>query len=318
MSPVARTRPIRFALQVSPDPAEMDRVGAEAEAAGFDVISVADHVGPGRLAPLPTLAALAATTTTIGLGTLVCNNDMRNPVQLAWEALTVHRISGGRFELGLGAGHSGHEYTECGIGFDPPKVRKARLTEAIEIIAGLVRGDRVSLTGDHYQVSEAALADADEPSLPPPAILVGGNGEALLTHAARHADIIGLQGLGRTLADGHRHTVRFGLDHLEQQLATVAAAIPAGSPGPELNALVQVVDITDDRERAAAELVERIDGLTVADALTTPYVALGTVEELAAHFVEVRDRWGISYFSTRSPELAPVMARVREMDPTTA
>ncbi|MEM7274154.1 MAG: TIGR03621 family F420-dependent LLM class oxidoreductase [Actinomycetota bacterium] len=310
-----RTHPIRFAIQVSPEPTRIAEVGAEAEAAGFDVISVADHVGPGGLAPIPTLAALAATTSTIGLGTLVCNNDMRNPVQLAWEALSIHRISGGRFELGLGAGHSGHEYTETGIPFDPPATRKARLAEAVEIIAGLVRGQPVSLDGTHYTVADAAITQNDpEEDLPPLPILVGGNGTALLTHAAEHADIIGLQGLGRTLEDGHRHDVRFSTDHLESQLATVAEAVPAGGRGPELNALVQVVEITDDRERAATEVAERVPGLTVEDALSTPYLAFGTVEELATGFLAARDRWGISYFSTRSLELAPVIARVRELD----
>ena len=64
---------------------------------------------------MPTLAAVATATTTVGLGTLVLNNDMRNPVQLAWEAMTIDQLSGGRFELGLGAGHTPHEYAATGI-----------------------------------------------------------------------------------------------------------------------------------------------------------------------------------------------------------
>ncbi len=137
-----RRNPIRLAIQVNPEPGAIDRVGAEAEAAGFDVISVADHIGATLGSPMITLARLAGATATIKLGTLVINNDMRNPVQLAWEAATLQRLSGGRFELGLGAGHTPHEYAETGIGLDPPAVRKARLAEAVDIIAGLFRGER--------------------------------------------------------------------------------------------------------------------------------------------------------------------------------
>lgn len=86
------------------------------------------------------------------------NNDMSHPVHVAWEAATIHELSGGRFELGLGASHTAEEYPACGIDFD-------------------------------------TLAQ------PRPPVLVGGKGTAL----PRHADIIGVQGLGRTMADGHRH-----------------------------------------------------------------------------------------------------------------
>ncbi|MGB5759485.1 MAG: hypothetical protein WBM50_21405, partial [Acidimicrobiales bacterium] len=121
---------------------------------------------------------------------------------------------------------------------------------------------------------------------------------------------------GRTLADGHRHSVRFGIDHLERQLAVIAAAAEgAARPSPpELNALVQVCIITDDRRRALADLVKEIDGLTMEDAAATPYVAVGSVDEIAAQLIAARDRWGISYFSTRSMDMAPVITRVRELD----
>lgn len=309
----AQQRPIRFGLQVSPAPDEVASAARQAEAAGFDVVSVADHVGPGSLAPMTALAAMALATEHIGLGTLVLNNDMRNPVQLAWEAATLHRISGGRFELGLGAGHTPHEYAATGITFDEPATRKRRLAESVDIIRALVRGETVTVDGAHHRVTEAAI---DAPEAPPP-ILVGGNGTALLTHAARAADIIGLQGLGRTLEDGHRHSVKWTIAHLERQLETIAAAAEPGG-GPELNALVQQVAITDDREAAAGPLVERADGLTMADALATPYLAFGTVDELAAQFLAARDRWGISYFTVRSLDLAPVITRVRELEPDAA
>ena len=148
------------------------------------------------MAPLPVLAAIAQATDTIRLGTLVLNNDMRNPVQLAWEAATLDRLSNGRFEIGLGAGHTPQEYTETDVVFDTPQRRKERLPESVEIIRRLVDGDRVDFSGNHYNIEGARIDPADQDHLP---ILVGGNGKALLTHAGAHADIVGLQGFG------HRH-----------------------------------------------------------------------------------------------------------------
>ncbi|MGH1493010.1 MAG: TIGR03621 family F420-dependent LLM class oxidoreductase [Acidimicrobiales bacterium] len=307
-------RAIRFALQVNPAASEIDTVGPAAEAAGFDVLTVADHIGPDRGSPLITLARIAATTTSIRLGTMVLNNDMRNPVQLAWEAATLHRLSSNRFELGLGAGHTPHEYGETGLALDQPAVRKQRLGEAVEIIAALFRGETVDYDGVHYQLSGATIGPLDEP-LP---ILVGGNGTTLLTHAAVHADIIGLQGLGKTLSDGHRHTAKFEIAHLESQLATITTATnstaASGNSGPELNALVQVCDITDRRDESLQKLLEDMDEVTLETARATPYFAVGTVDEIAKQLIRARDDWGISYFTTRSMDMEPVIARVRQLE----
>ena len=131
-------------------------------------------------------------------------------------------------------------------------------------------------------------------------ILVGGNGRALLGHAGAHADIIGLQGLGRTLVDGHRHTASWTTAHLDDQLDQVRSGAGERFPELELNALVQVVDITDDAEASIAELCGRIDGLTPDDVAAIPYVLIGTVEEIAEKIEGCRRRWGISYFVVRA------------------
>ncbi len=304
------TPTIRFGLQLSATSDDVDTVAEQAvaaEQAGFDVVTVADHIGASFLAPLPTLARVAAATSRIRLGTMVLNNDMRNPVQLAWEAVTLQQLSGDRFEIGLGAGHTPHEYAATGITFDPPKVRKQRLAESVEILSALFDGQPVDRAGAHHSIERAELADVTRPP-----ILVGGNGEALLSHAARHADAIGLQGLGRTKEDGHRHDVRWTIEHLERQLETISSA--AGDRSPELAALVQAMVITDDREAAIDEFLERVPSLDRADAERTPYLAVGTIEELADQFIAARDQWGLSYFTVRSLELAPVIARVRELE----
>ncbi len=119
--------------------AEVTRSARAAEEAGFHIFQVGDHAGT-HLTPFVALAGAAAATSTIRLGTLVLNNDFRHPVAVAQEAATLDHVSGGRLELGLGAGHSFTEYAAMGLRFDPPAVRKARLAEAVEILRRASRG----------------------------------------------------------------------------------------------------------------------------------------------------------------------------------
>jgi probable F420-dependent oxidoreductase len=295
----------QFADQGDLGPVE---VAQRAEAVGFDVFTMSDHVGLG-LAPMPTLAAVAAATSRIRLGTLVLNATMRNPVQLAWEASTLDQLSGGRFELGLGAGHTPHEYAQTGVERSSPAVRKAQLAEQVEIMRALLDGETVDHDGAHHRVQGAAIGSAGRGCLP---ILVGGNGAALLGHAGAHADIIGLQGLGRTLDDGHRHSVKWSSEHLDRQLEQVRIGAGARFDQLEFNALVQVVEITDDAEASIADLAERVDGLTIEDVATTPYALIGTVEQIAEKIRDCGERWGIRYFSVRSLEaFAPVIDTIR-------
>ena len=307
------TRAIRFGYQPhlddGDDPVDVAR---RAEAAGFDVFLLPDHVGGGP-APLPALAAAASATSTIRLGTFVLNADMRNPVQLAWEATTIDRLSGGRFELGLGAGHTPHEYEATGIELKLPRDRKAALAERIEIVRRLLDGETVTHAGAHHRLHEAAVPRSLQDHLP---ILVGGNGAALLGHAGAHADIIGLQGLGRTQADGHRHSVKWEVAHLDRQVEQVCAGAGERIEQIELNALVQMVDVTDDAEQSLTNIAELIDdGMTATELAEIPYVLVGTVDEIADEVLRARDRWGITYFAVRSlDDFAPVIARLRELE----
>jgi probable F420-dependent oxidoreductase len=226
---------------------------------------------------------------------------------LAREVATLDRLSGGRVELGLGAGHTPAEFAAAGIPFVPARDRKARLAEFVEIIRLLLDGETVDHDGAHFELAGAAIGRTPAARVP---ILVGGSGRSLLTHAAEHADIVGFTGLGRTLPDGHRHAARFQPQVLDDEVATVREA--AGSRAVELNVLVQRVEITDDREAAAAALADAVEDLTITDALTTPFLALGTPDEVADHLRSANERWGISYFVVREADVfAPVIDRLR-------
>jgi probable F420-dependent oxidoreductase len=298
---------MRFGLQLrADDPATVADEARRAEALGFDIVLVADHVG-SDWSPLLSLLAASVATTTVRLGTFVLNAGLHHPLMLAREVATLDHFSAGRVELGLGAGHTRSEFAAAGVPFAPARDRKARLAEFVEIVRALLDGETVDHHGDHFTLTGASTGRAAQDRLP---ILVGGSGRSLLTHAARHADIVGFTGLGRTLPDGHRHAARFQPETLEDEVGVVRQA--AGEGAVELNVLVQVVEITDDRRAAAAAIADRVEDLTVEDALATPFLALGTHDEIAEHVRSAYDRWGISYFVVREADaFAPVMARLR-------
>jgi probable F420-dependent oxidoreductase len=145
-----------------------------------------------QLAPLTALATVAAVARTLRIGSLVFANEYRHPVVLAKEVGTLDVLSEGRFELGLGAGFSRAEYQQAGIAFDPPHVRAERLEEALHVVKGLFSEAPFTFVGQRYSVS--SLNSFPKPlQRPHPPILVGAASSRMLSIAARHADIIGLQ-----------------------------------------------------------------------------------------------------------------------------
>jgi probable F420-dependent oxidoreductase len=304
----------RFGLQLGGS-LDADALRAEAraaEASGFDVLHSSDHVGDGWPALTP-LLAIAEATTRIRVCPLVLNNDFHHPVHLAREIAAIDHLSDGRVEVGIGAGHAFTEYRMIGARFDPPATRKARLAEAVVLLRRLLDGDEVTYDGGYYRLDHVRTMRPRQGRVP---ILVGVNGTTALAHAAKVADIVGLTMLGRTLEDGQRHSVRWEPDRLDRTVAHIRAEAGPRWDSMELHALVQTVIVTQDRHAAAAGVADRIDGLSAADALTTPFLAIGTHDEIAAHLLECRRRWNISYFSVRDVHrFAPVMDTIRRLEP---
>jgi probable F420-dependent oxidoreductase len=145
------------------------------------------------LSPLPALAAAAAATHTLRVGTYVIDNDYRNPVQLAKEAATLDFLSGGRLELGIGAGRpaAAEDNRMLGIPFESGGTRLARLAESLTIVKRLLEGKPASLNGAHYTV-EGAQVDPKGVQQPRPPILIAGSGKQMLRLAAREADTVAL------------------------------------------------------------------------------------------------------------------------------
>jgi probable F420-dependent oxidoreductase len=305
--------PFRFGLQVvtAGSRGALVERARRVEDLGFEVLQTADHLDE-VLPPLVTLATVAEATTTLRVGTLVLNNDLRHPVVLAREAAAVDLLSEGRLELGIGAGHSEPEYRSAGLRFDPPGVRIDRLAESLHLLDGLLRGEEVTSAGPHYAVT-AARAFPRPVQDPRPPLLVGGGGRRLLALAARTADVVGLTGTGPTRADGRDHVPsHWAPSAVDAQVAHVRAeAAAAGRPAaPELHALVQVVTVTGDRRRALEAVQRHLPELTLEDLEGTPYLLVGTVDAMVEQLQAARERWGISYVTVRDEALAPAVARL--------
>jgi alkanesulfonate monooxygenase SsuD/methylene tetrahydromethanopterin reductase-like flavin-dependent oxidoreductase (luciferase family) len=110
-------------------------VARRAEDEGYSTLLVADHFNRA-LAPMPALVAAAAATEKLRVGTFVLDNDFRHPAAMAKEAATVDVLTGGRLELGLGAGWNESDYSKTGLRFEEPKIRVDKLEEALQIVHG--------------------------------------------------------------------------------------------------------------------------------------------------------------------------------------
>ncbi|GAA2572182.1 LLM class F420-dependent oxidoreductase [Winogradskya consettensis] len=285
-----------FSVQADPeDAAGWLGTARRAEGAGFSALLVADH--PGSCAsPFVALAAAAAVTSTIRLGSYVVNAGVREPILLAADVATLDVVSGGRAVLGLGAGHTPAEWDA--VGQVRPDVR-GRVDRAIAVAEATVRllaGEKVTVATPELTMLGAELSEP-RPVQERIPLLVGTANSRLLRWASGHADIIGLTGLGRTRADGHQHEARWRLDDIDAQVALARA-----DGEPVLEALVQQVEITDDPAAALAETADRL-GMGVRDLREVPFLLVGTPDEIVGAVRRNRERWGITRYAVRGNAL---------------
>ena len=304
-------RPFRFGVTAPTPSAGTDWVerARRVEQLGYATLVVPDHFRD-HLAPVPALTAAALATTRLRVGSLVFSNDFRHPVVLAKEAATLDVLSGGRFELGLGAGWLRAEYDQAGISFAAPGTRVERLEEAVTIVKGLLAGEGVTFTGRHYAIADLEGRPAPV-QRPHPPILIGGGGQRTLSLAAREASIVGF--VPRALKDGSGlDRADFGEAALRQKIEWVRAAAGARFGSLELHALIQAVAVSDQRTQTVDQLASRFR-VSRDLVLETPYVLLGTIDEICETVRQRRERYGISYLTVFERDMeafAPVVARL--------
>src|SRR5579859_7610405 len=173
------------------------------ESAGYSTFLIRDHFirepFGDQFAPMVALMAAADATKTLRIGNLVLDNDYRHPAVLAKEAATLDLLSGGRLELGIGAGWLRAEYELAGMSFDAPGVRVNRLKEALHVLKGLFADQPLTFSGSHYTISQ--LDGFPKPQQRPhPPILIGAGSRRMLELAAQEANVVGI--LPRALPDG--------------------------------------------------------------------------------------------------------------------
>src|SRR6476661_8050707 len=194
----------RFDL-VGIEPAEqwntMSRLAQRAEAGPWESIWVYDHF---HTTPVPSeeptheawtlMAAFAAGTSRVRLGQMCTCIAYRNPAYLAKVAATIDVISGGRVEMGIGAGWYEHEWRAYGYGFPPAGARIAALDEGVQIFKQLWTNGTATLDGEHYQVAGAQLSPLPLQVDGPPLWIAGGGEKKTLRIAAEHASYTNFDG----------------------------------------------------------------------------------------------------------------------------
>jgi probable F420-dependent oxidoreductase len=313
------TRPLTFladAFDVS-SARELGEKARAAEELGVTTFVLPDHL-VGQLAPIPYLATVAALTERIRISAFVHNNDLRHPVVLAQELATLDVLSEGRLDVAIGAGWNGAEYAAIGLPFDPVRVRRARLAEAVTVIKGCFGADPFSYAGEHYTISD--YDGRPKPvQQPHPPFFIGGGGQRTLELAAREAQTVGLA--PRILPGGVADPRSFTWQATEEKIGWVQAAAGARFEGLTLNVYPSFwpVTVTDDLEGEAAKVVAALKErsgieLTVAEVIESPHLFIGSHDRFVEKFTDLRDRLGISSFNVGELDgpdsLAPVVQRL--------
>jgi probable F420-dependent oxidoreductase len=276
-----------------------------AEDAGYARFLIPDHTG--MVAPMPALAAAAAVTDRIEIGTQVVNIAFRPLAALAQEAAAIDLVSGGRLLLGLGAGYAEDEVRSMGLDFPTARQRIDEVARALEVLPRLFAGETVTEEPgpgrlDGFSLDPLPPQGADMP------MLVGGNGERMLAVAARQAHVV--QFTGFTAPPGGDFSW-FTYDGLADRVDYVRRTAGDRFDRLELSVLVQRAYVTDDPAAVAAEFLG--DRLPLAQALDCPFMLFGSVDAICERILELRERFGIRYltvFDGRHAGFDEVLARL--------
>ncbi len=309
------TKPFRFAAQLN-GPLE-GRTWADScrllEDLGYSTMFVPDHLDEG-IGPIAAMATAATATTHLRVGSLVLDCDFRHPAVLVRELATIDQMSGGRLEVGIGAGWKRTDYERSGIAMDRPGTRVSRMIEHARILRGFLSGETVDLDGEHYDITDLpADISAHNPGGPP--FLIGGGAPRLLRFAGGFADIVGVNPSIRS-GEIDAEAARDGMpERIDEKFSWVAEGAAERGEGSgvddiEFNAWLAAAEISDDREGLALLLGEMF-GVEPGTGLESPMVLVGTESQVIEDLVSRRDRWGYSYTvipGDKAEDFAPVVA----------
>jgi probable F420-dependent oxidoreductase len=225
---------------------------------------------------------------------------------------TLDLFSGGRIEVGLGAGWIEAEYDAMGVPYDRPGIRIERLGEVIDVLRSSFVPGLLDVEGAHNVRAVGFEGTPKTLQQPAPPIAVGGAGRRVLELAARKADIVCINRdnrAGRVVPEGNRSSRPS--DTLER-IGWVRDAARDRFEDIVFEVGAYYISLTDDTQ-GAAELWGRRLGIPTEDALSNPHVLIGTVDSICDQLEERRERFRISYLTVRDAKIeafAPVVARL--------
>jgi len=303
-------RPFRFGIQASKAGSRKEWVelAKTTEASGFSSLTMPDHF-TDQLAPVPALMTVADSTTNLRIGALVWDNDYKHPVVLAKELATMDLLSDGRLEIGIGAGWMITDYEQAGMVYDRPGVRIDRFVEGLSIIRSAMTGEKFSFAGAHYKITDYT-ATPKPVQTPCPPILIGGGGKRVLTLAAQHADIVGIN---PSLKDGviNAETIaHISAEAVTEKIEIVRNAAASRMPQIEMNIRTYMVNIRDGAQEAIDGTAKmfNVEPTLIAN---SPFALMGPPSKIAEDLIERRERWGLSYIIVGGEDVksfAPVVA----------
>lgn len=310
-------KPFRFLADATEgvDGKTLTERARRAEDLGYDALVSPDHLLE-MLAPIPAMAHIAAVTETLRIGFFVLNNDLRHPAVVAQDLATLDILSGGRLDVGIGAGWNVPEYEQTGIPFDPVGVRVSRLEEGIAVLKGLFADGPFSFKGTYYTITE--MDGQPKPvQKPHPPFMIGGGGKRVLSLAGREADIVSL---APRIAKNRRSDPRsVTFEATAEKIDWVREAAGDRFDQIEFNIYPSLSDVivTDDARGEAAKLQDRVRERTgvemsIEDLLHSPQVYIGSLDGLTEKFIELREVLGITSIMVGEIEqLAPIVARLK-------
>lgn len=246
------------------------------EGFGYDVLHVPDHLG--MAAPFPTLMSAAAATSTLRLGTFVLNSGFYKPALLARDVGAMRDLTDGRFELGLGTGYVREEFEAAELPYPSARQRIDHMEHVIDYMH------------EH---------------LPDVPILIAGNGDRVLTVAAKQADIIGFTGGDRAPGDD---------DPLAERIDFVRNATPDRFDDLELNIAITAMPIDESGMPDLKIPRQFLPHLTDEELLRHPGVLSGSTRDMADRIRGYRDTYGVSYIIVQAPHaesFSKVIAELR-------
>jgi probable F420-dependent oxidoreductase len=315
-------RPFRFAVQAyRPDSGLAWReLARRVEALGYSALHTSDHyLGPGpvsdatghrpvTLAPVPAMAVAAEATTTLRIGCRMFCVGYHQPYVLAKEIATLAELSGGRTEVGLGAGWLQAEYEAMGLRFPPAGERITHLAEFTALLKDFLAGRPARTEGAHVRVHGMSPLPLLET---PPPLTIGGGAPRILRLAGAEADIVsinfnnrsGVIGADSVATSGHEETVR--------KLGWVREG--AGERFGELELEIAAYFLGVDGGATTEEQLAAQTGLVGEDLRTFPHALVGSVEAICAELERRREVYGFSYITVGDRSIdafAPVVERL--------